>query len=221
MSFYVQIPVTHTAAPDDVIISVFYVIGDPGTLYPKITPKVDVICFKNIPNVEFYYHMRKTWKSLYPYSVCHFGCKQALFSLHKIKCSYRYPAHFQENLGNDIGVYEMKINSRRMSIYVTNFTRSLAPSKETINVRTMLYRSLHAYNIAQLMKTTRNDSHYQILIGNLKLTDNNLPRQTLAHIAGMILPRRASILYGTQSGFKVQLINVISLITNSSPYVFS
>lgn len=68
----------------------------------------------------------------------------------------------------------------------------------------MLYRSLHAYNIAQLLKTTRNDSHYQILIGNLKLVDNNLPRQTLTHVAGMILPRNSSILYGTQSGYKVQ-----------------
>lgn len=73
----------------------------------------------------------------------------------------------------------------------------------------MLYRSLHAYNIAQLLRTTRNDSHYQILIGNLKLVDDNLPRQTLTYIAGMILPKRASILYGSQAGFKVKSIHTI------------
>lgn len=66
------------------------------------------------------------------------------------------------------------------------------------------------------MRTTRNDSHYQILIGNLKLVDNNLPRQTLTNVAGMILPKRASILYGTQVGFKVQPILTIFelLLTN-------
>ena len=88
------------------------------------------------------------------------------------------------------------------------------PSQEEINVRTMFYRALQAYNIAQLLRRTLFDSDYQILIGNTRLVDIDLPRQCLIHIGGMILPKNASIMYGSQMGYKVKPIsfNFISLI---------